>query len=227
MKRFGLILLAIAGLGWLTGCEDKQEVDLFKAQLCIDKATAATVNSCLTQIDGDNSRRAFVMRCSAAFISEGIDEIAIVNALENIDGEEGGDPTAPAIAALAMSDTTTSAQALTTCTQTESSALISLANFANLATAMKALLGFTAGASGADIENLIDTYVGSIPPDSADKEALGAAVIASQESLCNPDDGLFRDDDACVDINAAIASGGGDPNDVADALMANLDDQEN
>lgn len=227
MVRNLLIVLSLFSITWLTGCEDKKEADLFNAQACIDTATAATANACLEQIEGDSSRRAAVLRCSAAFISQGIDEIAIVNALENIDGAEGGDPTAPAIAALAMDNTTNSAAAVSTCDATESEALSALANFANLATAMKALLGFADGASGSDIETLIDGYVASPPVNSDEKAALGAAVIASQESLCDAETGLFKNDEACVDINAAIAAGGGDSNAVADALMGNLDNQGN
>ena len=78
MQRIGIITGMLASLFIFSGCEDKQETDLFKAQSCINTATAATVNSCLAQIEGDNSERAWVMRCSAAFISQGIDEDAIV-----------------------------------------------------------------------------------------------------------------------------------------------------
>ncbi len=221
MVRCLLIFMALIGVVLATGCEDKKQADLFNAQICIDNATAANVNNCLTEIEGDNSKRAAVLRCSAAFISQNIDEVAIVNALENIDGEEGGNPTTPAIAALAMEDTTVSAAAVATCDQAQSEALSSLANFANLATAMKQLLGFADGASAADIEALIDGYTHT---PNADTTALGQAVITSQSSLCNADNGLFKDDEACVDINAAIAAGGGDPDAVANALIQNLDE---
>lgn len=227
MGQSRLLVLFIVGFLFLTGCEDQKETDLFKAQDCIDKASQANVNICLNYIDGDTSDRAQVLRCSAAFISEGIDEDAIVTAMENIDGEGAGDPTTPAIAALAMSSTTVSTAALATCEETNSKALTSLANFANLATAMKALLGFADGATGADIDALIDAYVATPPADGPDKAALGAAIIASQASLCNAEDGLFKDDDACKDINAAIATGAGNANAVADALMGNIDNQAN
>ncbi len=224
-KLFGFTLLALSFI-FLSGCEDKKQTNLFKAQVCIDHATAATVNACLNDIQGQNSERAYVLRCSAAFISQGIDEDAIVDALENIDGGDSNqNPTTPTIAALAMSDTTTSTAALQVCAQTNSSVLTALASFANMATSMKELLGFPDGATAADIEALLDDYKNN--PNNYDdtkKEQLGNTVIASQESLCNPDDGYMKDDQACQDINSAIAENPNDPLAIANALLNKIEE---
>lgn len=206
----------------LLGCEDKKETNLYKAQRCINTATAATVNSCLNIISSQTSARSYVLRCSAAFISQEIDEAAIADAVENIKKKDGSNPTTPAIAALAMDDTTVSAEALEMCTLSGSDSLTHLANLANLATAMKALLNFPDGASAADIEALLAGWTpGGATPDH---EALGEAVIASQDSMCNPTNGLFKDTKACQDINAAIAENGGDAAAIADALIAKIND---
>lgn len=221
MSRTLMIVSAIFANLLFTACEDQQEADLFKAQICIDKASASSVNGCLDLIEGDNSERAYVLRCSAAFISEGIDETAIVNAVENIDGSGGGDPTTPAIAALAMSTTAISAAAVSTCNATNSDALIALANFANIATAMDVLLSFPNNPTSAQIDALIDSYNPGTA-NAADKAALGTAVIAGQSSLCDPNSGLFQGNEACADIDAAVAANPNDPSAVADALIANL-----
>lgn len=224
MQRIGIITGMLASLFIFSGCGDKQETDLFKAQACINTATAATVNSCLVQIEGDNSERAWVMRCSAAFISQGIDEDAIVAAMENIDGEEAGqDPTTPAMAALAMDAPATSTAALTTCTATNSKSLIAIANMANLATVMKSLLGLADGFTSGDLDTAIDMFNAG----TTDSATLGAAVIASQDSICNPDSGLFKDDDICTDINASIAANPNDNDAIGDALLANINNQNN
>jgi hypothetical protein len=213
---------SLIGVLLLSGCDNKSESNLFRAQQCINTATADSVDSCLNFIGNQTSKRAYVLRCSAAFISQGIDELAIVKAISNINGEEGGNPTAPAIAALAMESPAVSSAAVEVCTQSGSSSLAALANFANISTAMSTILNFPPNPTAEDIQDLLDTY----DPSSAtaeDKQALGAAVIASQDNLCNPKTGLFKGTEACKDIDDAIASSS-DPALVADALLANLKD---
>lgn len=219
MRRSGLVITCLLSITFLSSCEDKKEADLYKAQLCIDKATAASVNDCLNFISGDNSKRAAVLRCSAAFISENIDETAIVNALENIDGQSSGNPTTPAIAALQMSSTTVASQAVSTCAAADSEALTALANFANIATSMSALAGFPSNPTPSSVEAWLSSYSGT---SGTDTETLGNAIIASQDSLCNSQNGLFKDQKACTDINAAITAGGGNPVTVANQLLQNI-----
>lgn len=207
----------------LSACEDSKEKNLFKAQTCIDTATAATVNTCLSYLGDDTSARAYILRCSAIFISQDITEVAMIEALENIDDENAeSSPTITAISALAMEDTTTSASAVSTCTLSESDALIALANFANLATATGKLAGILNNPTQEDLEAFINSY-NSGTVDQDDREALGNAIISSQSSLCNTKNGLMKDTEACKDINAAIA-GGADANTIADTLIAELAD---
>lgn len=225
MKKLSLLgVLASCCLLVFTGCEGEEETNQYKAQQCLNNATQTTANSCLSFIANDFSQKAYIIRCSVAFLAEGIDDGKIVDAFENIKGEEGGDPSAPAIAALAMSNTTASSDALTICTTTGSEVLTTLANFANLATTMTQLLpGLgTPPYSNTDIENAINNYV----PGSADvnnKDALGAAVVAAAPTMCNSEDGTFKDSPICTDINSAINAGGGNQA-IADALISNLDD---
>ncbi len=216
----GFFLLVATGL-LFTACEDKQQTNLYKAQICIDNATPATADACLNDIAGQTSERAYVLRCSAAFISQGIDEDAIVAALENIDGsEEGVNPTTPTIAALAMADTTASRDALEVCSLTNSEVLTALASFSNMATGIKSLLGFTDGATAEDIETLLEDYKNNPGNyDDAKKEELGNTVLASQDSLCNPDDGYMKDDEACDDINTAVSNNPNDPTEIANELL--------
>lgn len=206
------------------GCNEKEE-NLFKAQNCINTATATSVNSCLNFISGQTSARSYVLRCSAAFISQGINEDAIVEAIQNIEGKEAGNPTTPAIAALSMESVAISNQALEDCTRSESKSLTALANFANLSTAMSSLLGVVGTSpTQAELEALIASYDPNNPPNPNpdDKEALGTAVIASQDSLCNSDNGLFKGTKACTDINAAIQASPNNPGAVADALIGRI-----
>ncbi len=218
-----LSILAFICLTFLvSSCEDKTQTDLYKAQLCVDNSTSATVNSCLEIIDGDSSEYAEVLRCSAAFIAEGITEAQIVTAIENIDGDDSNsDPTTPAIAALAMSSTTNSTAAVTTCAKTGSEILISLSNLSNLATAMAILLDYTAGAGTESLEAALAAY-NSGSADATEKAALGAAIVSSQSSLCDAEEGQFKDDDICADINSSVAANPNDNGAIADALIAKL-----
>lgn len=223
MTRFQkCILLTIFGLA-LNACEDKSETNLYRAQQCINTATSDNVNTCLNFISTQNSPRAYVLRCSAAFISQGIQEESIVQAVEDIDKRDGGNPTAPALAALSMSNTTAAQTAVDMCRRSESLSLLAIANFSSLATSMGSLLAFTPGTSAEDIQNLIDTYDDSLKTDE-EKAPLGQAVIDSQDSLCNPKDGLFKGTKACEDIDQAVSSNPGNAVAVADALLSNMKD---
>jgi hypothetical protein len=210
------------------GCEDKKEANLYKAQNCLNKAVPSTATSCLSFISSQTSERSYVLRCSIAFLAEGIDETAIVDALTNIDGANGGDPTSATIAALAMSTTDAASTALSYCTLSGSKSLAALAGFANISTIMGSLLpGLTYPFTAAQVEAAIASYNGAVPADSDAKAALGSALIASQSSLCNATNGLFKNDPACTDINQAIAANPDNPNAIADALLANLQNQSN
>ena len=181
------------------------------------------MSECASFLSGDTSKRSYVLQCSIAFVSEGITETAIVNALENIDKQgEASDPTISAISALAMTDSTTSTAALNVCTQSGSKALIALANFANLATATASLAGILANPTEAAIQSFLDSY-----NPATDASELGAAVIASQDSLCNSTNGLMKGTETCENIDQAVAAGGGDADSIADALLSNLNNPNN
>lgn len=224
MRKIGQILLVGFALLLFTSCEDKEEANLYKAQACLDKATAATANACLGSISGQTSQRSYSLRCSASFLAEGIDESAIIDALRNIDGDQGGDPTSASIAALAMTDSTASANAVSNCAKSGSDSLTALANFANVATALKGALALGSDPTPAQVETAIDGWGAQTP---AEKEAVANAIIASQASMCNSTNGLFKDTDACTDINQAIAANPSGGTALADALIANLDNQSN
>lgn len=223
MRLISALIAASLALVIFTGCEDEQESNLFKAQSCIDTATAATVNQCSTYIAGDTSERSYVLQCSIAFVSENITETEIVNALENIDNQaSASDPTIAAMSALAMTDVATSTAALNVCTLSNSSALIALANFANIATATASLASILANPTEAALQNFLDTY-----NPATDASDLGNAVIASQDSLCNSTNGLMKGTETCDNINQAVTTGGGNPDAIADALISNINNPNN
>ena len=222
MRIFSALIAATLILFTLTGCEDEKESNLFKAQQCIDTATASTVNECTTYLAGDVSEQSYVLQCSIAFIAEGITETAIVTALENIDKQDqASDPTITAFSALTMSSTTASTDALTKCTNSGSKALIALANFANLATAVGSLGSLLSDPSEANIQNFLNSY-----NSATDAGVLGAAVVASQDSLCNTTNGLMKGTEPCDNINQAIASGASN-DDIGDLLISNINNPNN
>ncbi len=209
MVQSRLMVILVLVFSVLVGCEDKSETDLFKAQLCIDNANAANVNACLNQIEGDTSKRAAVLRCSAAFISEDITDDSIVRAIENLKGDQEASSTSVAIEEFAMSSPEASDAAVNTCEKTESESLIALANFANFATVLTPVLNALGlgGACGDDVQCAIDAFDPSVPGNADDEAALGAAISASSDSLCDPTTGLFKSSDACTDLKAAQGNG--------------------
>lgn len=207
---------------FLNACENKEESNLFLAKNCVNKASKTTVNNCLKFISGQTSKSSYVVRCSAAFISQGIDDDAIIEAMRNIKGDKSGDPTAPTIAALAMSSPAAATTAVKNCSATESDSLTALANFANLSTAMIPLLGIAPPYTATAVEAAIDAYNNGGTVE--DKEDLGNAVLNGQDSLCDKKTGMFKDSPVCKDIDAAVAANPGNAAAIADALIGKLKD---
>lgn len=217
INKLGLIFALV----FLCSCEDKSETNLYRAQQCINTASSETVNDCLNIIGNQSTPRAYVMRCSAAFISQGIEENAIVQAIEEIDSRDGSNPAAPALAALSMEGVEDSQNAVEMCRRSQSRSLLALANFSNLATSMGSLLEFPPNPSPEYIQDLIDGFDGGAKTEE-EKAALGQSVIQSQESLCNSSNGLLKGTKTCEDINGAIAENPDNPSAIAEALLDKL-----
>jgi hypothetical protein len=223
LRKNFVIGLSIMSLG-LSGCQETDADKIGDAQLCIDSATAATVNSCLSKIEGIDSQAANVLRCSAGFIEEGFDQAdRLINSLEQLDS--GGEGTSGLMSLIAFKSKSggvlNKAFAKATseyCQKSGQKGLSLLGTLAMSATTLAALVdGALSSISTVDpadiraeITNLLNDAAGNDPTALATVNDIGAAVSATYKIACT---GSSSTSDMCKDIVEAIDTNGVDIND--------------
>ena len=229
MRKSAWSVLLIFGFLFVTGCEDEEQANLFNAQYCLDRATATNALSCVSNIEGQTDERASVLKCGARFLSRGIDTDTIVAAIEVISDEgNNANATSTAIANLAIPnsaanptsyDVAFAQEIATVCAQTQSDGLIALSSFALISTSTNALLSTLVPGSCTVpyTAQCVTQGLDSFDPNTADSSTIGQTAIQNQEALCG-ENGTFKGEDICTDIDAAIAAGG-DADAVGDALL--------
>ena len=236
MRLFGLVLLSISLLTF-SGCEDKDDAEIYKAQFCLDRAApgSADVAACVANIQNQTSKQAYVLKCSADFLTAGIDEVKIVNAIENMDGDDNGsNPSTVLMDNLSFqtqtpiaSNNTLAAQAVTNCSLSGSDTLKALAEMASVSTFM-----YVATGGGQTIEQFLQgctggsTCIDSIVTNG-DDAAMAATVLSMQDTLCG-ENGMFKSEgDTCLDIQNATDSATKNPDGSVQNPEAFLEDLMN
>ncbi|MCC6137287.1 MAG: hypothetical protein IT287_01540, partial [Bdellovibrionaceae bacterium] len=97
MRKRLVLLLLISTSFIFVSCEDKEDDKIFSAQQCMDAAAnnPSIVDNCVAIVDGISTSKAYVIRCAADFIREGITNSTIVTAIENLDKNDGSQTTDP------------------------------------------------------------------------------------------------------------------------------------
>jgi hypothetical protein len=211
-----LFLFSISAL-FLFGCEEKNDDKIYKAQRCLDNSTSETVDNCVEMVSGITSGQAYQIRCSADFLRADINNDTILDAIEELDNDNGSssDATVTFFKFFKFEDTAAADVAIENCTLTGSQTYRDLALAAKTATIMNGLTG------GQDLDQWIDSLnPGSIDSLSEEElEDLGETVIALHPSLCG-EGGDFEDNPVCDEIGAVID----EPNavELAKALLLEL-----
>lgn len=219
-KNF-VIGLSVLSLG-LGGCQETDADKIGDAQLCIDSASAATVNSCLSKIEGIETPAANVLRCSAGFIEEGFDQAErLITSLEELDA--GGEGSAGLMSLIAFKSKSggvpNKAFAKATaeyCQKSGQKGLSLLGTLAMSATTLAALVdGALSSISTIDpadirteITNLLNAAAGNDPTALETINDIGAAVSATYKIACTG-----NVSDMCKEMVEAIDTNGVDIND--------------
>lgn len=223
MKKW-LLLMVVSTV--FVACEEKEDDQIYSAQICMNSATPATVDACLAKISGVSSSRAYVLRCSAEFIRANITTSTIVTAIENIEDNDSGntdDPTIEFYDQFSFTSTASADVAVTNCAASGSEGLRLLSLSAKTATVIKYdVLGKLPGQtmSPADIATLDPSTA-----DAADLLAIGNSVIQMQSLACS-EGGSLKNTEVCDNINNAIA-GGGDAQAIGEAFINQLKNPNN
>jgi hypothetical protein len=223
LKRSLIISFSVLSLGFLGGCQETEADKVGDAQLCIDNATAATVSSCLSKIEGIDTPAANVLRCSAGFIEEGFDQAdRLIDSLEQLDsGGEGASGLMSLIAFKSKSGgALNKAFASATadyCIKSGQKGLSLLGTLAMSATTIAALvdgaLSSISTIDPADIRNEITSLLAAAssndPTALATVNDIGAAVSATYQLACSGN----SSSDMCSEMIEAIETNGVDIND--------------
>lgn len=229
MRKLLIHLVCAISVFTLWGCEDKEDDQIFSAQQCLDSAarSGGPVDNCVNMINGITTPKSYVIRCSADFMRQGIDNDAIVGAIENLDKNDNTvDPTVTLYDTFAFEDAlpTTAEELVDTavenCTATGSKTLTVLALSAKTATTLRGLAGgdITSWIGGVDVNNLAN----SNPEELQD---IGETIIDMHPIACGKG-GQFEGTEVCVNLSNAIATGA-DTTTIAQQFLTDLKDPGN
>ncbi len=229
LKRL-VLLAALSSLGMInTGCEDQSQATLASAQSCLDAAnTTAKANACAAKVANDHSAEAYLIRCSANFIAQGVTGDRLANAYKQMSTSSSNKTTA-LMAYLIFDDSLTGNTASETTFNCQSSGVASIFQLASAAALATAVGKATSTALGVSITSLLPDANGNVntgtlqtamatletnitswgPNDPRTIQAestIGSAVSNSYGAFCSTSSS-FSSEDVCTKINSAVASG--------------------
>lgn len=214
MKK--LLLVGLMFIGAI-GCGKKDSDKIAEAQACLDTSTGPAALSCASKVDGLSSKESYLIRCSAAFIAEGIAEPAtLVQAFSNLDGNTNPVATFMNILAFDMNNDATADKAFAqatfnNCNAAGNPGFVLIAGYANMATAINAVAGI-------DLSNGIDTTEAS-NIIAAGPDAIAATATAIYTTSCTT--GNESNAQLCADLGAAINSSNSNT-ELANAILTQL-----
>lgn len=209
MKARLLVTAALLSAGFLTGCESSEDDKINQAQACLDKATgAADVGECTAKVEGLLGPRAAIIRCSAAYISQGFTthSTKFLDAFRALRDQSGSTNSTVAMmtylsfdGADANAANAAAAEAVMHCTQTGLEGMIMFANMTKLATRLKYLAGIGTGVTPTPAQ--LEAQVGNLTNQEA-----GEAAVAIADNYCR--NSSTNDEEFCGEFNAAVNNGG-------------------
>jgi hypothetical protein len=177
--KIALALAAALSVSFFSSCQKTQTDELQNAQLCLNTATPAEAQACVTSIASDNTAYASSLRCSAIFISQGYNTPAsFLNAIDAINSPETCtgtcSSTVNALTTFHFSTNLLATQAFTECSASGVKFYTQLSSLFKIGTAAFVIAGV-----GTPTADQIQTAIATIP--DAD---VGQVVITTYNSVC-------------------------------------------
>lgn len=202
-----LSFLGLMGLIFLSSCETDEQVAIAKAQICLDKATAATANLCKDHVTGLSSPASYIIRCSADFLTKGLTATKMAQSFINRDrSTTNKDPMLGFMGILAFETNALASQAYDDCKKSGVKSFLLFGSMSRISTKIgsfsTALDTIRAGENPtqAEMETAIDAISLS---DTATLEILGDTAKTLGTSYCNAGNATT---DVCKNVNEAIAN---------------------
>lgn len=225
ISKMSATFALVASVALITGCENQDEVSLYKAQNCLDEADSGTkAQACLDGMASLRGAAADKIRCSGAFIAQGFTGERMVTAFEKNKESNGASPFVSMISYLVFTETEPNvSQTLSWCESGGVKSLKALAAVAQIATTAASLTGNLGNfdPSNPAIETEMQNAISNLNPnDPQTQESLGSAAITLYGPYCS-ESGSYANTDMCNQVSQAITEGGGVPANVG-AKLAEL-----
>lgn len=226
-KFSSLALTALAAIAFLACSQENEEDRKIAAALaCLDAAkTMADSDICQSKVSGMETEQAYLIRCSANFIAQGITGSTLASAFSQLNKTPAtGSQTSSMLSFLVFTKTSalnTSALTMSNCAKSGVQSSKGLAAMVSAASAIAATCPLAicpTGLAGSPLDpaspsfnadqlrSLASTLAGG--GDTATKDTIGQAAVAAQAAICGTGSSLSGED-VCKKINAAIAAGAG------------------
>lgn len=230
MKILLSIVTLVLALAVLSSCENTDQTAVSQAQACLDKATTGpAASSCVALLGSLQSPDAYLIKCSAHFISQGFTTARFVTAYNALTSTKAGtNATAASMSFMSFSATAGADGSLATladCQKSNVPSLNRLAVLTQLATTLaevaKSLapgLAYdpAAGFPPAAIANAIANFT----TGGGDPATLGTTAIAANLAYCATGSS-FQTSSICTTLGASVSSGA-TPAAIGTALLAQL-----
>lgn len=179
MKSLILSATALLTAMAFTSCSKESELDTIKdAQMCLNDATTATAQSCVSKLSGINTPQANQLKCAAYFIEEGYGTpTKLIDAIEAAETSNGNTGSMNMISQLSFQDSNNASEAFDVCSVSGISVYSQLSSLVQISTLAKSLGSLPDGASADDYK---DAIINDVPP-----AALGALVNSTYASSCS------------------------------------------
>jgi hypothetical protein len=206
--------VAITGMFFLSACEKGEEDSIARAQACLDTATNATVAECEAMVAGITGARAAVIRCSAAFITQGFTATRFANAFVVLKQQTSGqNATLGMMSYLVFNYGTDNTDrlarvnaAVAHCNETGLPGMKMFGNFAQASTIIACgVPGLTLDPTNPPTPAALQAALAN--GFSGDAAALGGSIIGVSESYCGTNSSTSTAA-FCGQVNEAAAQGG-------------------
>lgn len=205
LKAVTTAALALTASFLMLGCQETEQDLIGDAQHCLDHTSVGQAEGCLSKIEGLTSAQAYVIRCAASFIDEGLtDPATLSEALNQV--SEGNNNSLGLLQALAFKNTDRARTMFERCSASNQKGLLLISGVSKMATD---ILSLSTASSGdlvfsddpAEMAAAIDEILTN--GGAGQLEVVGSTLQVVYNVSCQVDNQANKD--ICGEIDTALA----------------------
>lgn len=224
-----LSLIALAGFALASCGETEEDRTIASAQNCLDNAHSPTDGkACYDMVGSLTSEKAYLVKCSAAYISQGFTSKRMGDAFEKLKDSNGGNGMATTMSFMAFSKTAPAisiTDAVSDCKKSGVRALLRLSTMSQLATTIGNFVGTLPDPTDPSFDpstyqGMVDGWISGSTTAEQQTE-IGNIAVGMNEAYCGPGSS-FADNEICTKLGEALQLGGGNPQTIGAELLNRL-----